>query len=47
MKLTTKSNVLLKAFDLELKTILENDIKKFTAKQSKNKHAAFPQLIAA
>lgn len=49
MKTTsTKTTVLLKAIDLELKAILENDIRKFnSAKHEKNKYAAFLQLIAA
>ena len=43
-----KTAVLLKAFDLELKAILENDLKNFTAaKYNRNKNAAFLQLIAA
>ena len=44
----TKTAVMLKAIDLELKAILEADIKKFnTAKYVRNKNAAFLQLIAA
>jgi hypothetical protein len=45
---SNKTTVMLKAIDLELKKILEADIRKFTAaKYSKNKNAAFLQLIAA
>jgi hypothetical protein len=45
---TTKTDLMLKAIDLELKAILEADIKKFnTAKFIRNKNAAFLQLIAA
>jgi len=48
MKNSTKTTVLLKAIDLELKAILEQDIRKFnSAKFNKNKNAAFLQLIAA
>jgi hypothetical protein len=43
-----KTTAMLKAIDLELKAILEADIKKLTtAKYIKNKNAAFMQLIAA
>jgi len=45
---TTKSTVSLKSVEKELKAILEQDIRKFTAPQYiNNKHAAFLQLIAA
>jgi hypothetical protein len=48
MKNSTKTTVLLKAIDLELKAILEQDIRKFnSAKFNRNKNAAFLQLIAA
>ena len=45
---STKAITTLKAIELELKSILENDIRKFTAPQYTNiKNAAFLQLIAA
>ncbi len=44
----TKTERMLKAIDLQLKAILESDIKNFiAAKYIKNKNAAFLQLIAA
>jgi hypothetical protein len=44
----TKTAVMLKAIELELKAILEADIRKFdTDKYVRNKNAAFLQLIAA
>jgi hypothetical protein len=47
MTYSTQTTVLLKAIDLELKAILENDLKNFKkAKQRKN-NVAFLQLIAA
>jgi hypothetical protein len=47
MKNATKTTVLLKALDLELKAILEKDIKAFKIKQQAKNNAAFPQAIAA
>jgi len=49
MKTTsTKTTITLKSIQRELKTILENDIRKFTAPQYvNNRNAAFLQLIAA
>jgi|GEM_PF-2055284 hypothetical protein len=49
MKNTSKNTrILLKAIELELKAILEIDIKKFSkAGYIKNKNAAFLQFIAA
>ena len=49
MKTTAnKTTVMLKAIDLELKKILEADIKKLiTAQYQKNRDAAFLQLKAA
>jgi hypothetical protein len=49
MKNTAKNtSITLKAIQQELKTILENDIRKFTAPQYvNNKNAAFLQFIAA
>jgi len=48
MKNSTNTTTLLKAIDKQLKTILEQDIRKFTdTRYNKNKNAAFLQLIAA
>lgn len=45
---STKATITLKAIEQELKAILENDIRKFTAPQYiNNKNAAFLQFIAA
>jgi hypothetical protein len=47
MKNSTKTTVLLKAFDIELRAILVKDLKAFkTAQQHKN-NVAFLQQIAA
>jgi hypothetical protein len=44
----TTATVLLKAIDNELRSILENDVRKLAeAKEIKNRDAAFLQLIAA
>ena len=48
MKLSTKSIILLRAFDLELKAIIEEDLKNFRAQQkAKNNPPADKQLLAA
>jgi hypothetical protein len=47
MKNSTKTIVLLKALDLELKTILERDIKNFKSAQQRKNNLAFLQQIAA
>ena len=47
MKNSTNTTVLLKALDLELKAILERDIKAFKAEKQRKQNAAFLQLIAA
>jgi hypothetical protein len=48
MKNSANAATLLKAIDKKLKTILEEDIRKFTdTRDIKNKNAAFLQLIAA
>jgi hypothetical protein len=48
MKLSLKTTVLLKAIDLELKAIIENDIKKFkAAKQQRENNLAFIRKLAA
>jgi hypothetical protein len=45
---STKATITLRTIGLELKAILENDIRKFTAPQYiNNKNAAFLQFIAA
>jgi hypothetical protein len=47
MKKTSTKTITLKAIQQELKAILENDIRKFTAPQYiNNKNAAFLQLIS-
>jgi hypothetical protein len=47
-KTSTKPAITLKAIQQELKAILENDIRKFTAPQYvNNKNAAFLQFISA
>jgi hypothetical protein len=47
MKTSTKTTIVLKALDLELKAILKKDIEKFRQQQLKNNEAAFRQLLAA
>ena len=47
MKNSTKTTVLLKALDLELKAVLERDIKSFKAEKQRKNDIAFMQLIAA
>ena len=48
MKNTSTKTATLKAIELELKAILENDIRKFSAPRYTNfKNAAFLQFIAA
>ena len=47
MQYSINTIVLLKAFDLQLKAIIENDIKAFKAKQQVKNNVAFLQLIAA
>ena len=47
MKNSTKTTVLLKAFDIELKAILEKDLKAFKAAQQHKNNVAFLQQIAA
>jgi len=47
MKNSTNTTVLLKALDLELKAILEKDIKAFKIKQQVKNNATFLQAIAA
>jgi len=48
MKTSTKTIVILKSLDLELKSILQQDLQNFkTAQQSKNNHAASKHQMAA
>jgi len=47
MKLSTQSTVLLKAFDLQLKAIIEKDLKKFKAEKQRQNNLAFLQQLAA
>jgi len=47
MKNSTKTTVLLKAFDIELKAILEKDLKAFKAAQQHKNNVAFLRQIAA
>lgn len=44
---STKTNILLKALDIELKAMLENDLKNFRMKQAKDNPAKANQPIAA
>jgi hypothetical protein len=47
MKNSTKTTVILKAIDLELKAMLENDLKNFKSPKNENNPAAARQRIAA
>jgi hypothetical protein len=47
MKNFTKTTVLFKAIDLDLKTILKKDIKAFKIRQQTSHKAALPQTAAA
>jgi len=47
MKNSTNTTVLLKALDIELKAILEKDIKAFKAEKQRKQNLTFLQLIAA
>jgi hypothetical protein len=47
MKFSLKTTILLKAIDIELKAILDNDIKKFKAAQQREKNLEFIRKIAA
>jgi hypothetical protein len=48
MKTLNKTDILLKALDLELKAILKKDLQNFKAQQqAKINEAAFIQLLAA
>ncbi len=47
MKNSNQITVILKALDLELKALLENDLKNFKGINNKNNQAAGKQLMAA
>jgi hypothetical protein len=47
MKNSNQITVILKALDLELKALLENDLKNFKEVNNKNNQAADKQLMAA
>jgi hypothetical protein len=47
MKNSNQITVILKALDLELKALLENDLKNFKTINNKNNQAAGKQLMAA
>ncbi len=47
MKNSNQTTVVLKALDLQLKALLENDLKSFRESRSKNNQPAGKQLMAA
>ena len=47
MKNSTNTTVILKALDLELRAILDRDIKAFKAMKQRKNNVAFMQLVAA
>ncbi|HTD97878.1 MAG TPA: hypothetical protein VK668_01260 [Mucilaginibacter sp.] len=47
MKNATQITVLLKALDIQLKALLESDLKSFKSAQNKNTQLAGKQLMAA
>ena len=47
MKNSTNTTVILKALDLELKAILEKEIKAFKAEKQRINNTVFMQLVAA
>ncbi|HZX57983.1 MAG TPA: hypothetical protein VFE54_04635 [Mucilaginibacter sp.] len=47
MENSNHTAVILKALDIELKTLIENDLKNFKSTQSKNNQHACKQLMAA
>lgn len=47
MKNSTQTDVILKAIDIELKALLEKDLKNFQVSHNKNKQMAEKQLMAA
>lgn len=47
MKNSTQTTVTIKSLDIELKSLLEQDLKNFRATQNKNNQAPGKQLMAA
>jgi hypothetical protein len=48
MKTSVQTTILLKAFDIELKRIIDADLQKFKAEQQRKKNLSFiKQLLAA
>jgi hypothetical protein len=47
MKNSTQTTVTIQAIDIELKALLQNDLKNFKANQSGNNQATGKQLLAA
>ena len=48
MKTSVQTTILLKAFDIELKKIIDQDLVKFKAEQQRKKNLSFiQQLLAA
>jgi len=47
MKNSTQTRIMLKALDIELKALLEEDLKQFKNVNNKNNQAAGNQLMAA
>ena len=47
MKNSTKTTVILKALDIELKAIIQKDLQNFKEVQHKNSQTAVKQLMAA
>lgn len=48
MKTSLQTTILLKAFDIELKKIIDQDLQKFKAEQQRKKNMQFiQQLLAA
>ncbi len=47
MKNSNQTTVILKSLDMELKALLENDLKNFRSLQNKNNQHAGKQLMAA
>jgi len=47
MKNSNQTTVILKSLDMELKALIENDLKNFRSAQSKNNQHAGKQLMAA
>ncbi|HTI58468.1 hypothetical protein [Mucilaginibacter sp.] len=47
MKNSTQTTVTIKSLDIELKALLEQDLKNFRSAQNKNNQATSKQLMAA